>query len=330
MLDAPPPHPQFHVKESVTHIYWNNFAGMVLPRMLAENPGDGKTRSLCAELALAFNFTVIQDLMTAAFEHREVLGDDFLRLQHIVLVSSGMRNVVKVANGGNSIWRCLDIKPDIEVLYAKLIDRFVQSATPTDLPSLVDIAEEATSTIAKLVGQQHKMSYRKPMTDELKESITKRVKRGRGFEPLHLRAGFNWLEKIEIVKDAAERERWIGTIENVIHGFLRPLGGIEEALFDDHDDSTFFAFPGDWDNWVFDLTASVIPKLEESESAHRLWEPILSFGLERIHWVNAFLSAWFIRGLAVEGREEHFFREWKQMIAYAWTRELAKNGGEEP
>jgi hypothetical protein len=171
-----------------------------------------------------------------------------------------------------------------------------------------------------MVFQQIVVSERQSMTEETKASIEKRIRRGRGFEPLHVRAGFTWLEKYHAATGAAERTEWLETLESIIHGILRPLGGIEEAVFDDRrEGDTFFSFPAEWDTWVFDLAASVIVKNEDGELGRRLWQPILSFGLDRIHWVDAFLRAWFIRGLRVPGCEVNFFREWKAMIAYAWT-----------
>lgn len=44
-------------------------------------------------------------------------------------------------------------------------------------------------------------------------------------------------------------------------------------------------------------------------------------GLERAHWVESFLSAWFIHGLNVQGCEKAFFREWQEMWTFAWSRE---------
>lgn len=345
VLESPPPHPQFHVAESISNYHWDNFAAMLIPRMLIEAPTDEGIRWLCADFALAFNYCVIQDLMNSAFECRGSLGDDFRRLQHLVLVSSGLRNVTNVTHGGNSFWDCPDVEWDVGARFAKLIQQFSTAAestnsnrlvrlvrnvwaflrgrseAPVELPKLLEIAEESTDTIVEMVRKQHEMSYKEPASAEVMNSIAKRIRRGRGFEPSHIRAAFGWLEQIEAATNPVERAQWIDTLENLIQGFLRPLGGIEEALSDDDDDNSFFAVPGEWDTWIFDLVASVIPRLEENESQHRLWQPILAFGLDRIHWVDAFISAWFIYGLRVEGCEANFFRAWKAMIAYAWTRE---------
>jgi hypothetical protein len=320
VLEAPPPHPEFHVAESISNDHWDNFAAMLIPRMLIEAPTHQGIRSLCAGFALAFNYSVIQDVMSTAFEYRDILGDDFQRLQHLILISSGMRSVMEIAHGGNSIWDCPDIEFDIDARFDELIVQFVEFEIPLELPRLVDIAEKSNATLIEMVRKQYEISYEKLPTENVQESIANRIRRCRGFEPLHIRAAFRWLENMEAAKDSAERTSWIDTLENLIHGVLRPLGATEEALFDE-DEITFFAVPGQWDTWIFDLTANVIPKLEQAEYGHRLWQPILALGLDRKHWVDAFLSAWFIQGLRVEGRESNFFREWKEMIEYAWTRD---------
>ena len=321
VLNNPPPHPQFHVAESISNYHWDNFAAMLIPRMLAEDPNHEAIRSLCADFALAFNYSVSQDLMTSAFELRESIDDDFRRLQRLILVSSGIRNVNTVTHGGNSFWDCPDIEYDIGTRFSELNDQFTKASLSADIPSLCEIAEDATDTIVEMVRQQHEISYDERRSDEVEASIARRIKRGYGFEPIQLRAGFCWLERTEDVTDLSEQAEWITTLENLLLGVLRPLGGIDEALFDDDDDNTFFAVPGQWSTWAFDLIAGVIPKFAQTCSVQRLWEPILSYGLERVHWVDSFISAWFIHGLRVEGCEGAFFREWKAMIAFAWTKQ---------
>jgi|GEM_PF-1429095 len=320
VLKSPPPHPQFHIAESTSNYHWDNFAAMMLPQMLADSPAHQGIRSLCAEFALAFNYCVTQDLMNFAFEQRESLCDDFLRLQRLILVASGMRNVKSVTHGGNSIWDCPDIEYNIVTRLNDLIDQFTKSTLPTEIPNLCEIAAGATDTIVDMVRQQHAISYDEPSSDEVQTSIAKRIKRGRGFEPMQLRAGFGWLNRVDDANDA-EKDAWVATLENLLLGILRPLGGLAEALFDDDDDNTFFAVPWQWDTWIFDIVAVVIPSVAGTSSVQRLWEPILSFGLDRVHWVDSFISTWFIHGLRVEGCEGNFFQEWKAMIAFAWTKQ---------
>ena len=321
VLNNPPPHPQFHFAESISNYHWDNFAAMVIPRMLADDPSREAIRSLCANFALAFNYSVSQDLMTSAFELREILGDDFRRLQRLILVSSRIRNVDTVTHGGNSFWGCPDIGYDIGARFSELIDQFTKASLPVDNPNLCEIAGDATDIIVEMVRQQHEISYDERLSEEVEASIVRRIKRGYGFEPMQLRAGFCWLGRTEDVIDLSEQAEWITTLENLLLGVLRPLGGIEEALFDDGNDNTFFDVPGKWSTWAFDLIAEVIPKFAQTSSVQRLWEPILSYGLERFHWVDSFLSAWLIHGLQVEGCEGPFFREWKAMIAFAWTKQ---------
>ncbi|WP_442507931.1 hypothetical protein SH528x_006875 [Novipirellula sp. SH528] len=319
VLENPPPHPQFHVPESVSNYHWDNFAAMLLPQMLAENPTHDGIRSICADFALAYNYCVTEDLMKFAFEQRESLGDDFLRLQHLIVRASGIRNVKTVTHGGNSFWDCPDIDYDIGALFNDLIGQFADSTLEPKLPNLCEVAESATDTIVEMVQKQHEISYKEPTSDEVQTSIAKRIKRGRGLEPMQLRAAFSWLSESEHA--AGELPARIDCLENLLRGILRPLGDIEETLFDDNDDNTFFATPGQWDTWIFDLVVGTIPRIRDQASAQRLWEPIMSFGLERLHWVDSFISSYFIHGLRVEGCEENFFLHWKAMIAFAWTKQ---------
>ena len=321
ILENPPARPQFQIAESTFNCHWENFAAMLIPGMLADAPEQKVFRCLCADYALAFNYSVIQDLMTSAFERRETLGDDFRRLQCLILFSSGIRYIKTVTPDGNSMWDCPDIEYDIETHLNELSTQFTNTSLSADIPSLCEIAEEATDTIVKMVQQQHKVSNGKRRTVKGEASIARHIKRSYGFEPMQLQAGFYWLKKTIDVNDPSKQAESISTLANLLRGILRPLGGIDEALFDCDDNNASFTFPNRESTWIFQLIAGVIPKYAQACSTQQLWEPILSYGLERLHWVESFISDWFIYGLRVEGCEDAFFREWKAMIAFAWTKQ---------
>ena len=313
VLNNPPPCPQFHIAESFSNCHWDNFAAMITPQMLAEEVADGGIRSLCARFALAFNYSVTEDLMSSAFEQRELLGDDFTRLQRLILQASGIRNVHTVTHGGNSFWDCPDVEYDVGEKVHHLVEQFRTSVShaapswtlrsilsgllrkvpnllgmqtgeqagdiPTSIPDLCAIANDATEVIFEMVCEQQSKSDREPYSENDRIVISKRIKRGRGFEPMQLKAGFGWLANIERVDSPTDREEMISTLSNILRGHLRPLGGIEEAIADEKDDyNQSWRSPSDWDRWIFDLLTSVIPKLNKEESARRLWEPIMSFG----------------------------------------------------
>lgn len=321
ILENPPARPQFHIAESTFNCHWDNFAAMLIPGMLAVDPDLEQCRTLCAEFVLAFNYSVLQDLMTSAFDLRVTLGDDFRRLQRLILISSGMRHVFAVTHGGNSIWDCPDIEYNIGPQYYELINQFTKASLSAGIPSLCEVAEEATDTIVKMVQQQHKVTDGKRRTVKGEASIARQIKRSYGFEPMQLRAGFHWLKLTIDENDPRKQSESISTLANLLHGILRPLGGIDEALFDCDDNHAFFTFPNQQSTWIFQLIAGVIPKYAQACSTQLLWEPILSYGLDRVHWVRSFISDWFIYGLRVEGCEDAFFREWKAMIAFAWTKQ---------
>lgn len=319
ILNDPPSRPEFYYSDSISNYFWSNFSAMLIPEILAEAHDNKEVRTLVAEYAFAFNYSVVHDLMHFAFEIRDELQDDFFRLQVLILISSGIRNVNEVAQGGNSIWYCPDVESDIYSKFDQLKDQFVNHTIPTELPSLCDIAIESNQTIFEMVCKQHEITFEEPISDESQTITDLKIKCGRGFEPLLIKAGFKWLEKIELETDLQRRTQWISTIENILYGFLRPLKGIDEALNHDEDGITFFEIPPHWDTWIFQLVATVIPKMEHSEQHQKLWEPILSIGVDRPKWVDAFLSAWFIHGLKIQGREENFFHVWKEMISFAWS-----------
>ena len=112
---------------------------------------------------------------------------------------------MEITHGGNSIWGRPDIGFDIGARFTELIQQFVKPETPLGLPHLFDIAEKANASIIEMVRQQHESLYEEPAAEDVQESIANRIRRCRGFEPLHIRAGFSWLEKIEAAKDSTER-----------------------------------------------------------------------------------------------------------------------------
>ena len=321
IAENPPPEDQLYV---VYADNWRNFFGMLLPKMLSEDPENQDIRSLSANIGLAYRDTVVEDLMRFAFENRVRLGDDFYRLQRLVMVSSGFRNVKNIVHGGNSFWSAPDIAFDLTSRLSELFDQFVESSLEASVPSLVEIAQTSTSLIADMVQQQRELSEDYDDDEEIRKYREVRLKRGRGFEPLHIKSGFRWLSRIDEEDDPAVRLKWISTTEQILLAILRPLGSVNEAISDANAGSgsldKFFNSPSQPDYWIFDFVAEIIPKLFDGEPADKLWKPILSFGLERERWVSCFLSSWFTRVLNEGNCNEQFFQQWKAMIDYAWAR----------
>ncbi len=149
--------------------------------------------------------------------------------------------------------------------------------------------------------------------------MRKRIKRLCGFEPEHLQVAFGWLSRFSNIDQSLEQQRCILILENLLRGLLRPLGGTGEAIRDSRDsDEQFYSHPREFANWLFNLLATCIPSIEQSDLKERLWKPILCFGLDRHHWSESFLSSWFQRGLGVVGKEDNFFEEWRSMMDFAW------------
>jgi hypothetical protein len=321
IIDNPPPPPQFHIAESISNYHWDNFAAIIFPQLLADNPTATGIRGHCADFALAYNYSVVCDLMMSAFERRAVLKQDFDRLKHLVLLSTGLREVHIVTHGGNSVWGTPDIPFDLNAVYDDLIEKYVDGSLAPDLPSLSDIAESTNRRILSMVQQQDRLRFGEEWDEKVKRSLTKRIMRARGFDGGLLRSSFSWLSEIDREDNAAEREKWIACIEDFVKACLRPLGDVKRAIADEKGHSSFYSTPTTYETWIFKVVADVVPNLRPDEQARRLWEPILSFGIDRMYWVDSFLSAWFITGRHIDGNEPAFFREWSAMLEYAWSKE---------
>lgn len=317
-LESRPPGPESDVANSISNTFWRNFAAMIAIKDLASDPSDRNIRAFCAQFALHYSHTVVQDLMDFAFEYRSKLGDDFLRLQRIAVVSSGLRNVHEVTQSGNSIWLCRNTKFDIDEEFSQLISAFIDSSIPIQIPDLREIGEASTSQIIDLLEQDR--SQVEP--SELHPRVRNRIERSIGFELEHLRAAFAWLSRLSEINDTAEQQKYAAILlENILLGVLRPLGGTEEAIRDSRDrddDYSFYCHPREIDNWLFNLLAASIPLLEQDDQREKLWKPIMKLGLDRFHWTESFLSSWFRHGLSAVGKEDNFFTEWQAMVQFAW------------
>lgn len=126
------------------------------------------------------------------------------------------------------------------------------------------------------------------------------------------------VKRIDEEHDSERRQVWIATIADFGQAFLLPLGGTAGARADAEERDHFFSrsIPNRTDQWLFDVVSSVVPRLSDDEKPETLWKPILELGLERHHWVEMFLSSWFLTNKRI-GLSDGFFREWRKMIHYA-------------
>lgn len=317
ILSSPPTPNGYHPANSISNYYWDNFVALLAPRWLAEDLTSEGIRNLVANYATAFKYSVVADVLASAFHCRQQLGDDFHRLLHLVVVYSSYCNIQVTTHGGNSCWDTPDVEYDIEGSLMRMIYKFVDRSLSPEVPSLSEIAMSSNATIAGMVRDQDHRRSDPHWTEQEFASIQKRINRGWGFEPALIQTAFSWIDRIDLEDDPADREKWVALLGNILDAFLRPLGNKEQAIEDDETNS-FYDSPCDQARWLFDRIAVVISKLHPEEHARRLWVPILRLGLDRVHWVDTFFFGWFIHAPRVDGTEEAFFREWQEMIGFAW------------
>ncbi len=155
-------------------------------------------------------------------------------------------------------------------------------------------------------------------TSKVAGSVRRGIEICNGFDVQLISKAFDWIKNIDDEMNPERRKVWVSTVDGLASAFRRPLGGTEEARKESEDTNHHFdrSIPSQVDLWIFDVVASVVPKLSEDESPERLWEPFLAFGLERHHWTEMFLTSWFLTNKHT-GYSKGFFREWRKMIAFA-------------
>jgi hypothetical protein len=81
-----------------------------------------------------------------------------------------------------------------------------------------------------------------------------------GLDPHLLRYAFAWSPRLDEARDDDERSSWMLILEEELGLVLRTLGTAEDARADK--DSHFAPHtPDDWDRWVFQRVAEMVPQM---------------------------------------------------------------------
>ena len=319
----PPLSSPFTVPETIGGHGWRNFSAFIIVPEFAANTSDGALRAIIANLAFAYEFSVAGDLMNLAFEHRSQLGEEFVRLQRLIIEVSAVREIYDVTQGGNSVWHTPDSGWNINDHLHDLQERFVSKSMPASRPVLSDVAMSTTRAIFNIVYRACGHAHDDKWSDDTKQKVETRIDRLWGFEAGVIKAGFGWLNRTGEVIDSDDGA--VDALEEIIQATLRPLGDSRQAQEDEDDHHSFYSQPDDFGDWVIDTITQLIPYIDDAVKASRLWTPFLALGLNREHWVERFLSSWCIHGLRAEGRTDRFIATWRSMISYAWESESWKS-----
>lgn len=73
--------------------------------------------------------------------------------------------------------------------------------------------------------------------------------------------------------------------------------------------------PFEYDNWVLERLAIVVAQMRPEEQPDRFWQPILGLGPNGEHWIDRFLTHWFMDAKRI-AKHDLFTYHWKQMLEY--------------
>ncbi|EDN71339.1 phosphorylase family protein [Beggiatoa sp. PS] len=138
LLDAifnPPSLPVFDTPESFNNSAWDRSCANALPILWAASPNDKKFREAVAHLCCNRHYETVQYLFESTAKMRDKLGDDFLRLEHLVIRWSVIQHRMLVLNK-TVFGKEKSTREQLNKELHKLIDKFVSGKLSPTTPNL--------------------------------------------------------------------------------------------------------------------------------------------------------------------------------------------------
>jgi len=228
--------------------------------------------------------------MSSAASVRGRLGEDFGRLEHLMLLVAAAR------------WRFRRVTlqegdPEkFEVWTEQTIKSFVDGQLPSDLPPWVGLAASLPEKASDSRWTPARSSADEPSMDiEL------------------VKHAFSWIPSLKDAREPEERTRWIGFWKEALACTFRMMRKPRDGEWE------IPGTPYDFDHWVMGRFASLVSELDSAKKQRALWEPILDLGVGAHRWIEVFLQAWFLQSLQEDPSSSRILTIWKDMIEFAFT-----------
>ncbi len=270
---------------------WDDFCARALPMLWAEAPGDPALRDAVARLVVRPRYGTVALLFAAAARERGRLGDDFARLQHLLLRWAAAR----WAGNEPADWQRAQAPA------------FVEGKLGVGFPAWRELAPRRYDPERWYPG--YGGSGHRPRQDP-------------GLDLGLVQAAYAWLPALDAARDETERAAWLTFWREAVDVTIWMLGmanGGEETEHDEEgvEEDEIDGIPYEWDRWVLGGVAVLIPRLRTEDRPGDFWRPIVDLGRPGPYWLEEFLRHWFRYGLDDAGVREPFMREWRAMVAYA-------------
>jgi hypothetical protein len=317
----PPASGPLDIPESVSTDSWHVFLAELAIHEFADSPDDMEMRWLAAESVMSRWHSTTRLAMQAAYRIRDKLGQEFSRLANLATLWAALSGTRYHYEETESERKRFFTR------WCRLVSAFGRQTIPTQRLAWTEIGRVSREVYQRIEVKRYPGKYAEPkdapedaQDDSIEGMLLPTISRGSrerrqhpGYDLQVLTAAFGWLPEA-LALAGSTRQLAVELVENLLTvstGMFPDTGGSNIQVADV--DGT----PYDFDRWVFDLVAEVLPQLETSAAASRLWRPILELGPGAHYWIEDFLNGWTTVGLQKSPSPEKFFGRWNEMISYA-------------
>ncbi len=274
---------------------------------LMPRPGAEWVRDRSARGVTGFYYSSTLNTIVRAFRCRKQLGSDFRRAVNLMIMWAALRGVMNYGRYSR------EAAPNFDRPMNRLIRAYVSkrlSDVIIGLPRATAIARRAIERIDARDASPWKRHSRR--RTELEDGDDK-VYRGRFWLDTDvIKAGFGFLGTFSEASTENDRAEFIQYHSELLSFFLGTMPKL------DSDRVELEGTPYEFDRWIFEIIARLIPQLSSNENPDRFWKPIVDLGPGARYWTETFLNHWFVFGLQSSESVQVFAAHWTRMIEYAF------------
>jgi hypothetical protein len=304
----PPPGPLWSESAPFEH-YSDSFCADIAAAEWTRRPKDAAARWFVADMATSFRYATVGVLMRRVTHHRQRIGEEYDRLQSLIVFCAALRDVWSCARSIQYRW---DRGSN---WVGRAINAFVEKKIPVHLKSWERIERGANrrsarmrfrvSLKAKAEGEQEN-----PFLGELLEYEMK----NEGLDLNLIKVAFRDLPTVSEAESEEDRERVVSAHRNLL-GIAMRRASVECP--DDYQLYSDCSDPSDYGHWILRRVAVLVAQLGPGEQSSAFWKPILDLRPEARDWTKSYLQSWFSSGVKFAPSVESFSSTWQVQIAHA-------------
>jgi hypothetical protein len=311
VLSDPPSDGPLEFEGTLFDLHWDSFLADIAPAVWARGLDDHDSRMMVAMMAMSFRYETAAILMRRATRLRHALGADFERLQSLLILWAAIRNIWNHSRSFEKPWT------RVERWRISLAHAFAERRLPHRIESFERIAEASKRQVAAVLFRRYRKFARVDgsRTLDLAE-FRSRQRRRPGFDLQVLMAAFRSHPPPGEVSSAEGRENTVHLHRELLGICLRRARASVRERDDNYHHSSE-RVPNEFDRWILERVAGLIPQVDTVEDAEPFWKPLLDLDLEAHYWTESFLRSWFLHGKKAARSPEAFAVHWRAMVDYA-------------